>query len=268
MSNKRPNIGVTGPDEGGRAAWWFTRFAIFLHGGRAIFIHPEDGIPDVDLHGLVIGGGADINPQWYGSSDEMKELLSEDEEVRGLRQFFIRLATIFFFPIIYLIRKMFSTTQHGIDKERDDLEFTILEEALNKGIPVLGICRGAQLINIHFGGTLHGDISTFYTEHPQVNSVWPKKKIQLAEGSILHRILRYRHVWVNALHNQAVDDLGDNLEIVAKEESGVVQAIEHKSRDFVLGVQWHPEYMPQIQPQRRIFKSLVEQAKKRMDGRA
>lgn len=267
MSSKRPNIGVTGPNEGGRAAWWFTRFAIFLHGGRAIHIRPKDGLPDEKLHGLVIGGGADINPKYYTSTDEVKELFSKDEEVRGIRQFFIRLATIFFFPIIYLIRKLFSTSHHGIDKERDDLEFAILKRALNKEIPVLGICRGAQLINIHFGGTLYSDIGTFYTEHPQVRSVWPKKKVLLAEGSILHHILGYRCVWVNALHNQAVDDLGDELEIVAMEESGVVQAIEHRSRDLVLGVQWHPEYMPQIPLQRRIFQKLVEQARERMDGR-
>lgn len=266
MSRNRPNIGVTGPDEGGRAAWWFTWFAVFIHGGRAIHIRPEDGIPDADIHGLIIGGGADINPTYYGS-EEVRDLLSEDQEVSGIRQFFIYLATIFFFPIIYLIRKLFSTSSAGIDKERDELEFTVLEEALSKGIPVLGICRGAQLINIHLGGTLHGDISNYYTERPQVKTVWPKKKVQLAKESTLHRILGHQYVWINALHNQAVDTLGNDLEIVAREDNGVVQAIEHKSRKFVLGVQWHPEYMPQIPPQRRIFKTLVEEAREFVDKR-
>lgn len=259
MSRKKPNIGVTGPDEGGVAAWWFTRFAVFIQGGRAIRIRPKDGLPDVEIQGLIIGGGADISPSRYG--DDVKDLFSEDQEVKGLRQFFIRLATILFSPFIYFIRKMFSTQSAGMDKARDELEFTLLKQALERGVPVLGICRGAQLINIHFGGTLHRDIANFYTEQPQVNSVWPKKKVQLNEESTLYRIMDYRYVWVNALHNQAVDVLGDDLEIVAREGSGVVQAIEHKVRDFIVGVQWHPEYMPQIPPQRRIFKSLVDEAR-------
>lgn len=259
MNSNRPNIGVTGPDEGGRAAWWFTWFAVFIHGGRAIHIRPKDGIPEKDIHGLVIGGGADINPQYY-SGTEVEDLLSEDEKISNIRQFFIRLATIFFFPFIYLIRQLFSTNTAGIDKERDELEFRVLEEALDKGIPILGICRGAQLINIHFEGTLHSDISNYYTERPQVNSVWPKKKVRLAVESTLHEIIGHQYIWVNALHNQAVDTLGNGLSIVAREKNGVVQAIEHNNRDFVVGVQWHPEYMPQIPPQRRIFKKLVGEA--------
>ncbi len=63
MSNKRPNIGVTGPDEGGRAAWWFTRFAVFIHGGRAIHIRPKDGVPDTNIHGLIIGGRYQSQPE-------------------------------------------------------------------------------------------------------------------------------------------------------------------------------------------------------------
>lgn len=259
--SKRPNIGVTGPDEGGQAAWWFTWFAIFIHGGRAMRIRPRGGMPDDDIQGLVIGGGADINPTYY-QSDEVKDLLSEDQDVSGMRQFFIYLATIFFFPFIYLIRKMFSTSASCIDKERDELEFTLLKQALDKGLPILGICRGAQLINIHLGGTLHSDISNYYTERPQVKTVWPKKKVRLASESTLQRILGHQFVWVNSLHNQAVDTLGSDLEIVAREENGVVQAIEHECRDFVLGVQWHPEYMPQIPSQRRIFKKLVDEAHK------
>jgi len=260
MSSNRPNIGVTGPDRGGTAAWWFTKFALLLHGAHPIRIRPSDGIPEADIHGLVIGGGADINPERYGHS-EVEDLFSEDQKVSGIRQFFIRLATIFFFPLIYFIRKIFSTTSTGIDNSRDELEFALLERAFKKEIPVLGICRGAQLINIHLGGTLHSDITGHYTEVPRVNSVWPKKKIRLVEESKLYSLLGYQNLWVNAMHHQAVDTLGDQLEVVAKEDTGIVQAIEHRGRDFVIGVQWHPEYMPQIPVQRRLFKALVEQAK-------
>lgn len=260
MSSKRPNIGVTGPDEGGTAAWWFTKFSLLLHGANPIRIRPKDGIPDANIHGLVIGGGADINPERYGRS-EVQDLFSKDKKVSGLRQFFIRLATIFFFPLIYFIRKVFSTSSAGVDNSRDELEFGLLNRAFAKGIPVLGICRGAQLINIHQGGTLHNDIAGYYTEVPRVNSVWPKKKVQLVEESKLHSLLGFQYLWVNAMHHQAVDKLGDQLEVVAREENGIVQAIEHSTREFVVGVQWHPEYMPQIPVQRRLFKALVEKAR-------
>lgn len=260
MSKRRPNIGVTGPDEGGRAAWWFTRFAVFIHGGRAIHIRPQDGLPEEEIEGLIIGGGADINPQRYGSS-EIGNLFSKDEKISGVRQLLNYIATILFFPFIYFLRKLFSTTSMAVDNARDNLEFELLNQATKKGIPILGICRGAQLINIHFGGTLHQSIGSFYSEVPQVNTVWPKKKVYIDQGSNLFDVLQFEKIWVNALHNQAVDELGKKIKIVAREENGVVQAIEQEGNSFIIGVQWHPEYMPQIPAQRRIFKKLVEKAK-------
>jgi len=259
MSRERPNIGITGPDKGGTAAWWFTWFAVAIHGGRPIHIQPKEGIPEADIHGLIIGGGADINPRRYGGS-EIEDLFAKDEKISGLRQFFLRLATILFFPVIYLIRKLFSTSAAGIDNARDELEFNLLHRAIEKGIPILGICRGAQLINIHFGGTLHQDIENYYTEVPKVNSVWPKKKVQIDPESTLFEILDFDTVWVNAMHHQAVDELGEDIIITAREETGIVQAIEHTERSFVIGVQWHPEYLPQIPSQRKLFESLVERA--------
>lgn len=261
MNKNRPNIGVTGPDEGGRAAWWFTWFAVFLQGGRAIRIHPQKGIPDEDIHGLIIGGGADINPKRYGS-EELKDLFSKDEKVSSVRVFFYYLLTVVFFPFIYLLRKVFSTSEVGVDNERDELEFELIEQAIEKDIPILGICRGAQLMNIHFGGTLHQDITNYYTEVPRVKSVWPKKMVGIDAESKLRDILTFEKVWVNALHHQAVDKLGEKLKVAAKEQNGIIQAIEHQEKTFVLGVQWHPEYLPQIPAQRRIFAILVEEASK------
>lgn len=261
MIDKRPNIGVTGPDKGGGVAWAFSRFAIFMHGGRAVRIRPEDGIPEEDIHGLVIGGGADIHPDRYGES-EIEELFSKDKEMSGIRSFLIRMATILFFPVIYISRQLFSTSEGGIDTDRDELEFDLINRAVEKGIPILGICRGAQLLNIHFGGTLHQDIANFYTEVPHVYTVWPKKKVWLDVKSRLYNIINLRNIWVNAMHHQAVDILGDQLKVVAREQNGLIQAIEHKEHEFILGVQWHPEYMPQIPRQRHIFRKLVETAQK------
>lgn len=265
MSSKRPNIAVTGPDKGGRVAWWFTRLALFIGGGRAIWVRPKEGVPDAEIHGLIIGGGADINPERYGQTD-LDDLFTKHGKVTGIRQFFSRLATILFFPLIYLARKLFSTKSARIDNQRDELEFSLLEQALEKGIPVLGICRGAQLINIHLGGTLYSDITNYYTEVPQVMSVWPKKMVQIKRESKLYQLLGYQQVWVNGLHHQAIDTVGSELQIVAHEKNGIVQAIEHDAYPFLLGVQWHPEYMPQIPPQRRIFEALVDEAQEFVDG--
>ncbi|MEL7834197.1 type 1 glutamine amidotransferase [Fodinibius sp. Rm-B-1B1-1] len=261
MSKGRPNIGVTGPDKGGRAAWLFTWFAVFLQGGRAIRIHPQKGLPEEDIHGLIIGGGADINPERYGH-EELQDLFSKDEKVSSIRIFFYYLLTIVFFPFIYLLRKIFSTAEAGVDKDRDEMEFALVEEAVEKNIPILGICRGAQLMNIYFGGTLHQDIANYYTEVPRVKSVWPKKMVEVEAGSKLRDILTFEKVWVNALHHQAVDALGNKLKVAAQEENGIIQAIEHQEKSYVLGVQWHPEYLPQIPAQRRIFARLVQEASK------
>ncbi|MDZ7681996.1 MAG: gamma-glutamyl-gamma-aminobutyrate hydrolase family protein [Fodinibius sp.] len=133
-----------------------------------------------------------------------------------------------------------------MDNDRDELEFNLLERAIENGIPVLGICRGAQLINIYRGGTLHNDITGYYTEVPRVNSVWPKKKVQLDRNSKLYQLLEHQSLWVNAMHHQAVDELGDRLQVVAREENGIVQALESRGEQFLLGVQWHPEYMPKF----------------------
>ena len=84
------------------------------------------------------------------------------------------------FPLIYLFRRMFSTKQAvGLDKDRDKLELSLLGAALEKNLPVLGICRGAQLINIHLGGSLHQDLQDFYKESPQPRSVFPTKQIDI-----------------------------------------------------------------------------------------
>jgi putative glutamine amidotransferase len=85
--------------------------------------------------------------------------------------------------------------------------------------------------------------------------------VDLKEGSKLAEIVQSRAIWVNALHHQAVNRKGEMLQVVARETNGLPQAIEHIDYPFMIGVQWHPEYMPQIPRQRSIFKALVEQAK-------
>lgn len=261
MSKQSPIIGITGPDRGGTAAWWFTRLAVWLQGGKPIRIRPSNPHNGIKLDGLILGGGADINPERYGQT--LSEGLPGGKRPKpsGLRQWLIRIFSYLFYPFLFLIRKIFSTKSPTLDKARDQLEIKMLNDALNRDIPILGICRGAQLINVHFGGTLHQDIDTFYREVPRVNTIWPEKEVAIKKGSRLETILKCSQTWVNALHHQAVDSLGNPLVISARENTGIVQAIEHPTKPFLIGVQWHPEYMPQVPRQRAIFKVFIETAK-------
>jgi putative glutamine amidotransferase len=252
-------IGVTGPDKGGLAAWWFTRLAVWRAGGRAIRITPRCPRDIGLLDGLIIGGGADVDPTLYGEeSNDPLESLKEEE--RTFRRW---LLSLLLFPLIYLVRRLLSTMANppGGDPDRDALESMLIREALQRGLPVLGICRGAQLLNVIAGGSLHRDLADFYVETPQLTTVWPAKHIEIEPDSRLARILGCTRCRVNSLHSQAVNDLAQGMRIVAREPNGVVQGIEHCQLPFAIGVQWHPEYLPQRRDQQGLFLALVRQAR-------
>lgn len=263
MEKKKPIIGVTGPDKGGTAAWWFTKLALWLQNAKAIRIRPSQNEDFLQLDGLILGGGADINPERYG--EQVREgSFQKQPKPSGVRQWIYRVVSFVFYPFVFIIRKVMSVKRVTGEKSRDDLEFRLLEDALAQGIPILGICRGSQLINVQFGGTLYQDINTFYTEIPRIHSVWPKKEVEIQKDSNLYSIFNTTKIWVNALHHQAINKVGDSLKEVAKEETGITQAIEHPGHSFLVGVQWHPEYMPQIPRQRNIFEELVRHSRQRI----
>ncbi|MEQ9314261.1 MAG: gamma-glutamyl-gamma-aminobutyrate hydrolase family protein, partial [Henriciella sp.] len=144
-----------------------------------------------------------------------------------------------------------------IDPARDRLEQKLLREALRRGLPVLGICRGAQMINVVRGGALHEDIFKVYESAPRMRTVLPRKSVEIVAGSRLHRILRLTRCRVNALHHQSVSRLGSGLAIVARDDHGIVQAIEESAKRFLLGVQWHPEMLVLSRSQQRLFRALI-----------
>ena len=252
---QRPVIGVTGPDEGGTAAWLATAFAVWRAGGRPLRIRPARPHALERLHGLVIGGGADVAPELYG---EVAEPLPEDAVSRSSRRWTRRALTLLLIPLLWALRGLFRSS-HRIpgDGARDDLETGLLRGADARGLPVLGICRGAQLMNVHRGGSLFRDLTDFYMESTQVTTLLPYKPVVLELDSRLAHILARDRCRVNSLHRHAVKDTGDGMVVVAREETGVVQAIEDPSRAFFIGVQWHPEYLPQRPEQRRLFDALV-----------
>lgn len=248
----KPVIGVTGPTQGGQFAWIMTWLALHRAGAKAIHITVDAPFPPDQLDGIIIGGGSDIDPHNYG--EEFKEIQREAPS------HFFRDRLWSFIQLILRIMLSIKTSQPKQDTDRDTMEQELCRFALRNKLPILGICRGAQLLNITLGGTLHQDTASFYAERPNIKTLLPRKHIRIVEGSKLHRIIGRTEYYVNSLHDQAVNDLGENLRITATEDNSVVQAIEHKEFPFALGVQWHPEYLPQRHTQQRIFRSLAASA--------
>lgn len=256
--SSRPVIGITGPDQGGFTAWAMTALAIYRAGGRPRRVRPGCPVPGENLDGVVIGGGTDVDPLHYGEEPEDKP--SGDF---GWLDWLVSL-------LLYLPRILFARHSAGdYDPDRDRLEQQLIRDALYTDKPLLGICRGAQLLNVTLGGSLHQSIEHFYSEGTgNVRSVLPSKTVLLAERSRLAEVLQTRRCRVNALHEQSIKDLGAGVQVCAREPSDVVQAIEKTDAAFVIGVQWHPEYMPQSPQQQGLFRELVATARSRSDGPA
>jgi len=249
----RPLIGVTGPNEGGWPAWISSRWALSRAGARAVRITPARPVDAARLDGLVIGGGADVSEPLSGEL----EPAPAPSRVHWPR----RALDLLLAPPVLLVRFVFAKKRHGSDPARDAMELKLLEYARQHDLPVLGICRGSQLMNLAEGGTLLRDVNSLYEERVQLYTVLPRREVAIADGSRLREILGSSRILVNSLHFHAVRQAGSGMRIVAREATGVPQAIEHTGRRFWIGVQWHPEYLPQHESHQRIFGELAEAAR-------
>lgn len=203
---------------------YFSDYAqsITAAGGIPIQLTRDANVDDLVelLDGLVLSGGADIDPSRYGAVPHEK--LGET------------------------------------DPGRDEFEFGLLAAARRKGIPVLGICRGCQLVNVAFGGTLrqHVEMSEG-SGHP--NWLAPGDTIahdvSCTPGSLIESLIG-GHRGVNSLHHQTLDRIGSGLRATAVAPDGVVEAVEAEGED-VLAVQWHPEMLGGPDP---TFHWLIERA--------
>lgn len=266
---ERPLVGVTGPDRGGLVAWLMTALALRRKGARPVRITPSRPCDETRLDAVVIGGGSDVDPFHYGE-DRLWDKSHRPARESTALDWLIGIALSAF-------RALFATyTFQDYDPDRDRLEKSLIQHALYFDLPILGICRGAQLMNVTLGGSLHQDLGHFYTEETSnVRSILPRKIIRVSDGSRLRHILGREHCQVNALHDQSIKELGQDIVISAEEPNGIVQAIEKHGHPFFIGVQWHPEYIPQSSIQQGLFRHLVQCARERAhslgshaDGRA
>ncbi len=221
----RPLIGVTGSRGRGWFLWAFAALSLWVQGARARrLVAPLDPARLDGLDGLLIGGGDDIGAGLY------------DDAVH---------------PDI------------AIDPARDSLELEALARFWASETPILGICRGAQMLNVFRGGTLYQDVRETYAIRRHPRTPLPLKRVRIMAGSRLSAALRIDEVRVNSLHTQSVDALGDGLSVAARDRHGMVQAIEAAGPAFRVGVQWHPELLVYKLAHRRLFAAFVAAARKR-----
>ncbi|UTA47306.1 type 1 glutamine amidotransferase [Simiduia sp. 21SJ11W-1] len=220
MTDSRPHIAVTGPDKGFKAGWWASRFILRGLGARPHYISPANPQLERPVDAVIIGGGSDIQPDHYKGD-----------------------------PIL----------GYPYDPARDAFEIAVVEQALAKRLPLLGICRGAQLLNVVKGGNLLGDVRPLRKHTSNRNFITPSKSVRLSLGSRLAKLTQRQQLKVNSLHKQAIATPGEGLQIVARDKDDLVQAVE-APEGFVMGVQWHPEYLPYKKPQRELFRGLCKAA--------
>ena len=156
-----------------------------------------------------------------------------------------------------------------VSRSRDALELRLCQKALETDIPVFGICRGIQVMSVAMWGNLYQDIDTDHPKpvlsHPKLNGEDAQHEIQIKPDSLLYEIVGKRVVEVNSAHHQSVKDVGKDFVITARSSDNVIEAIESRSKPFVLGVQYHPERMIAtdsfLKHRRNIFKAFIEAAK-------
>lgn len=216
--DRRGIIGVTGAATRLPWAWWATAWQLRRLGVTPVRLTPDCGYPGESFSGFILGGGNDIDPAIYGGDPSHSP---------------------------------------NVDPIRDDFELAVLELADRLAVPVLGICRGAQLMNVYAGGRLYGDLSRVRKLTSNRATLLPRKRVRVRAGSQLAKFLDCRETRVNSLHHQAVRETGTDLEVCAWDRDEIVQAIESTRGPFRLGVQWHPEYLPQRADQRRLFANFV-----------
>ena len=176
------------------------------------------------LDALVLSGGGDVAPERYGAARH---------------------------PAV-----------GGVDESRDAWEVALIAQARQRGLPILAICRGVQILNVALGGTLIQHLPEHEDGHAHLvpgSYDAASHHVQITPGTTMAKVLDAEVIDVNTLHHQAIDRCADELAVVGVEEHGIVEAVEHPD-EAILGVQWHPELISHLAPHHRLFTWLVQQA--------
>jgi putative glutamine amidotransferase len=223
---KKPVIGITLSTNAKSTRYYIpTEYIPPLAGTAAIPIllppmkEPEDIIRFADMiDGLLLPGGVDIDPVHYGEEP---------------------------------------TKTRRIDSEKDSLELALLGIVDSRDLPILGICRGAQVLNVFRGGSLNQDFRDGLKHWQQAPENYPTHALDIVEGSLLHRIVGRTELRVNTYHHQTIRDLGKGLVASARSKDDVIEAVEDPDKTFVLAVQFHAEDMWEQEGFKGIFEAFV-----------
>lgn len=193
--------------------------------GSSFGLAPDDASCLDGASGLVIPGGGDIDPAWYGAERHPRT--------------------------------------HKVSHRRDEFESTLMATALEEDIPIFAICHGMQLLNVHLGGTLEQHLAddperlNHDRDRPRAEAA---HEVRVKPGSILEPILG-RHAAVNSHHHQGLRDVAGELEEIAWAEDDILEAVVSRDHTWVLGVQWHPEAMAPVDPKElALFREFVAAA--------
>ncbi|UZJ44300.1 gamma-glutamyl-gamma-aminobutyrate hydrolase family protein [Marinimicrobium sp. C6131] len=218
-----PLVAVTGPERGAFGPRFLVAQVLRLYGARPIQVRPSDIDALPDFEAVVVTGGHDVQPVLYGAEPEVHP---------------------------------------KYDPDRDELEKRVIHKALAEHRPLLGICRGAQLLNVCLGGTLVQDLRLHRRKTSHRRTILPLKTLEVVPETLLLNLLGKHSQRINSLHNQAIDRLGRGLHVSGRDHDGIVQAVEDPSYGFLLGVQWHPEFLLYRRSQRHLFHALIASIKK------
>ncbi len=232
----KPIIGITTDvDENEKHVLNNTYVNAVIQAGGVPIIIPVGATKEVKqyatlLDGLLLTGGDDIDPTLFGEEPHQK--LGE------------------------------------VKPSRDQIEINLFEEVLLLNKPILGICRGLQIMNIALGGDMYQDIYAQKKEdllqHDQkVSTTHASHFVQVEQGTLLATISEAHQIKVNSCHHQAVRHVPEPLIISGRANDGIIEAIESITHPFVLGVQWHPEGLARVDDHvsKRIFKTFIQKSK-------